>query len=335
MRIFRKRNLIILVTLLVLFILPISLYAVFQQVNTEKEAQVTQQVAPAQSGCDQIDIVRGGITTDASLLKAGDTVSFTGYCFTTQGIMNKLRFALKTPSGAFSAVEYLAFADKSKNSEGKNYFKATYPNVKLEAAGKYSLQLWGYTNQTTLTQEAFTKNFTLASPGTSSVTPTPIPTAAVQNNPPVCQSLSAIPLTGPAPLTTSFTGTGRDSDGQVIAFEFTFGDSARQTINKDVGSNGSASTSHVYETGGNYTAALRVRDNSSNFSEASALCKVTVSVSAAASASGSANLLAQPTKTPTPTPTPVTLPQAGIEGPMIGFIFAGLLLLTFGLLLAF
>lgn len=331
MRIFKKRNLLILITLLILFILPISLYAVFQQVNTEKEAQVVEQVPQVLSGCDQIDMVRNG-----------DTVSFVGYCFTTQGTINKFRFALKTPSGAFSAVEYLAFAEKSKDSEEKHYFKATYPNVKLETAGKYSLQLWGYTNQTTLTQEAFTKTFTIGSDAATGITPTPIqsgptptPLAQAQSNPPLCSSLSAIPLTGPAPLTVSFTGTGSDSNGEIVAFEFTFGDGARQTINKNVGSGGSASTSHAYETGGSYTATLRVRDNGGNFSEAGALCKVAVSVSASAAASGSANLSAQPTKIPTPTPTPITLPQAGIEGPMIGFVLGGLLLLTFGLLLAF
>lgn len=322
MRIFKKRNLLILTTLLILFILPISLYTVFQQVNTEKEAQVAQPAQPVLSGCDQIDMVRNG-----------DTVSFVGYCFTTQGTINKLRFALKTPSGAFSAVEYLAFAEKSKDNEEKHYFKATYPNVKLETAGKYSLQLWGYTNQTTLTQEAFTKTFTIGSDAATGITPTPL--AQTQSNPPLCSSLSAIPLTGPAPLTVSFTGTGSDSNGEVVAFEFTFGDGARQTINKNVGSNGSASTSHAYEAGGSYTATLRVRDNAGNFSEAGALCKVAVSVSASAAASGSANLSAQPTKTPTPTPTPITLPQAGIEGPMVGFVLGGLLLLTFGLLLAF
>lgn len=324
MRIFKKRNLLILITLLILFILPISLYTVFQQVNTEKEAQVAEQTQQVLSGCDQIDMVRNG-----------DTVSFVGYCFTTQGTINKLRFVLKTPSGAFSAVEYLAFADKSKDSEEKHYFKATYPNVKVDAPGKYSLQLWGYTNQTTLTKEAFTKTFTIGSDAATGITPTPTPLAQAQSNPPLCSSLSAIPLTGPAPLTVSFTGTGSDSNGEIVAFEFTFGDGARQTINKNVGSSGSASTSHAYEGGGSYTATLRVRDNAGNFSEAGALCKVAVSVSASAVASGSANLSAQPTKTPTPTPTPVTLPQAGIEGPMVGFVLGGLLLLTFGLLLAF
>ncbi|GEM_PF-5848243 len=335
MRILRKRNLIILVTLLTLFILPISLYAVFQQVNTEKEAQVIEEVPQVLSGCNQIDVLRGNVVTDASSLKPGDTVSFAGYCFITQGVINKLRFVLKTPAGAFSAMEYLAFAEKNKDIEGKHYFKATYPDVKLELPGKYSLQLWGYTNQTTLTQEAFTKTFTIGSGVTTNITPAPTPLAQAQNNPPACSSLSAIPLTGPAPLTVSFTGTGSDSNGEIVAFEFTFGDGARQTINKNVGSGGSASTSHAYEAGGNYTATIRVRNKTGNFSEASPLCKVAVSVSASAAASSSANLSAQPTKTLTPTPTPVKLPQAGIEGPMVGFVLGGLLLLTFGLLLAF
>jgi len=315
-----------------LLLLPASVYVVFQQVNPEKSAQ-TQQSA-VQIGCDQIDIPVS--------LKVSDTASLVGYCFVSgQSNVSKVRFTLTTPDGVLSPKEYLAFAAAEKNKEGKRYFKATYPNIKFSKAGSYKVEITGFTAQGAASSP-FTRNFAV---GTSTAapnlaptsSPTPVATgAAAANKAPTCSSLSAIPLTGPSPLTVSFTGTGADSDGQVVSFEFTFGDKAKQTVSKNVSSSGSATTSHAYQTAGAYTATLRVQDNSGSMSAATALCSVQISATAGAggSATASGALKAQPTNTASPTPTPVTLPQAGISLPMVGFVSAGLLLLTLGLLLA-
>lgn len=334
-----KRNLIIIGLVLILLLLPASVYVVFQKANIEKQAQAPPASSQIETGCDQLDIVRNSITVEPTSLKVSDTVSFVAYCYAQGlGTISKIRFTLATPSGSGTPVEFLAFAQPQKDRENRRYFKATYPNVRFGKAGSYSLQTWAVHAQAGLSKEPFVRSFSISSVSTATPTPTP-PTAgqaSTGNKAPVCSSLSAIPLTGPAPLTVSLSGEGSDSDGQVVAFEFTFGDKAKQTVNKNVGSQGLASTSHVYQTEGNYIATLRVQDNSDNFSAPSSLCSVQISVSSSGKGgTTSAQLKAQPTKTTTPTPTPPTLPQAGISLPMVGFISAGLLLLTFGLLLAF
>lgn len=337
----KRRNLVIIGVILIILVLPASIYGVFQQVSLQKEAQITQP-GQVQYACDRIDILRNNVLVEPSSLSVDDAVTLVGYCYqegpSSPTSINRLRFTVGSPSGTTKAGTYLAFLASDKNTQTRRYFKASYPNVKITQAGTYTLEVSAYDRDTLLTRGPFTKTFRVASASSqptraSSPTQTQIQTQA--NKSPVCASLSAIPLTGPAPLTVSLTGSGGDSDGEVVVFEFTFGDGAKQAVNKNVGAQGSVSTSHAYQAGGVYKATLAVRDNSGNLSTTSALCSVQLSVTSASTATPSANLKAQPTKTVTPTPTPITLPQAGISLPMVGFVSAGLLLLTFGLLLAF
>src|SRR5262245_3197207 len=74
------------------------------------------------------------------------------------------------------------------------------------------------------------------------------------NQPPVA-SVSATPISGPAPLTVSFNGTGSsDPEGSALTFAWDLdGDGAF-----DDGS--SATASFTYTTPGSYTATLRVTD---------------------------------------------------------------------------
>src|SRR5207237_908304 len=94
---------------------------------------------------------------------------------------------------------------------------------------------------------------------------------------PVCTGLSPIPLTGPAPLTVSFTGSATDEDGQISNFEFTFGDGAKVSTKSAFPT--SASVTHIYQTNGQYTATLKVTDNMGNTSPPSALCSSQITVS--------------------------------------------------------
>lgn len=335
-----KKTVFIIVGILLIFVLlPASVIVVFQQVNVEKQAQAPpQSTQPAQPtiACDQIDLVSGQRVVEPSAVALGDTISFVGYCYITgteQATISKLRFVLTTPSGEAAPVEFLAFAAASKNRENRRYYQATYPNIRISEAGSHKIEVWGFSSETGLTKVPFSRSFSVALSG-GRLTPTPTVTQGQQtagNQPPTCSSLSAIPLTGPAPLTVSLTGTGSDGDGQVTAFEFTFGDGTRETVNKV----GSATTSHVYQAAGSYTASLRVQDNDRVFSASSSLCRVTINVSTGSSATTSAQLKAQPTRAATPIPTKVALPEAGVSLPMVGFVTAGLVMLTFGLLLAF
>ncbi|OGS20367.1 MAG: hypothetical protein A3J83_07550 [Elusimicrobia bacterium RIFOXYA2_FULL_40_6] len=65
---------------------------------------------------------------------------------------------------------------------------------------------------------------------------------------------SASPLTGGAPLTVSFTGSGTDSDGTIASYSWNFGDGSAVSAQQN--------PSHVYTTSGTYTAILTVVDNS-------------------------------------------------------------------------
>ena len=337
-----RKNLVIIGVVLMLLVLPASLYVASQRVSFEQQAQVQQTGQQIQYGCDRIDVQKGGAVVDPSSLAANDTVTFIGYCYGSSSLatINRLRFTLRTPGGIESSAVYLAFPDATQSTTGKQYFKASYPNIKLPEAGSYAVSVAAYNLDTALTQQPFAKNFVIGQATQAltqpSPTPTRIVTAATQAvGLPTCSGLSAIPLTGPAPLTVSLTGSGTNSGGQITAFEFTFGDLAKQTVSKNVGSSGSSSISHVYQAAGTYNASLRVQDSAGNFSSPSALCSVQIKVTSTSTATTSAQLQAQPTTIITATPTPVVLPKAGIDLPIVGVVGTGLLLLTFGLLLAF
>lgn len=335
-----KRKLIIVGIVLLVVLLPIGLLAVYQQVRTQNQAAPSQEtLAEKQIACDQIDTLRNNaLVGQGTTLSTDNIVSFSGYCYTTAGSLTKLKFSLTSPTNKVTTAEYLAFSSPQKDKENKHYFQATYPHVKLLEAGSYIIQIFAYNNESGFSKDPFKKTFIVASSTTVPQSPTPtlakLPETGSANLAPTCTSLSAIPLTGPAPLTVSFTGSGNDSDGQVSAFEFTFGDGAKQSVNKTPAPSSSASTSHAYQASGNYTASLRVQDNNGNFSNVAALCSVQIAVATGIS-STSASLKAQPTKTISPTPTPATLPEAGISLPMVGFVTGGLLLFTLGLLLIF
>jgi glucose/arabinose dehydrogenase len=66
-------------------------------------------------------------------------------------------------------------------------------------------------------------------------------------------AMAASPTSGAAPLAVNFDGSGsHDPDGDVLTYEWDFGDGTTQTTTTPL-------TSHTYAAG-NYTASLRVRD---------------------------------------------------------------------------
>ena len=71
------------------------------------------------------------------------------------------------------------------------------------------------------------------------------------NQPPEA-SASATPLSGEAPLRVTFTGSGTDSDGAIVSYEWEFGDGE---------SSESQSPPHLYTVPGTYTATLTVTDD--------------------------------------------------------------------------
>lgn len=89
--------------------------------------------------------------------------------------------------------------------------------------------------------------------------PTPPGTEA-----PVCIDLTATPARGTAPQTVAFSGTALAADGTTtLTFNFTFGDNAKQSVDRQTTSADNTETqqiSHTYTIPGSYTATLIVED---------------------------------------------------------------------------
>ena len=158
------------------------------------------------------------------------------------------------PDGTIASYEW-SFGDGS-NGTGQT------ASHTFSTPGAYSITL-------TVTDNAGAKTST-----SSSVTVTgsgnSAPTAVVQ----------ASPMSGTAPLTVGFNGTGStDSDGTIASFAWSFGD----------GSTGSgASSSHTYNNPGTYNATLTVRDDDGATGSATVQIVVTAPQNAAPTASFSA-----------------------------------------------
>jgi glucose/arabinose dehydrogenase/PKD repeat protein len=77
----------------------------------------------------------------------------------------------------------------------------------------------------------------------------------VTGNRPPSANLSANPTSGPAPLTVAFDGSGSsDPDGDTLSYLWDFGDGSGVLTTSE------PTVSHTYQTGGDRTATLRVRD---------------------------------------------------------------------------
>ncbi|QPK65246.1 PKD domain-containing protein [Methylomonas sp. LL1] len=110
--------------------------------------------------------------------------------------------------------------------------------LQVEGVGKGDL-VTGYSDYGSLGQYQITGSY---AEGVATLSP---PTAG----------LSVTPLTGDAPLNVTLNGSSSsDSDGSITAYNWNFGDGTSAS--------GSATTSHLYQTAGNYTATLTVTDNS-------------------------------------------------------------------------
>ncbi|MEA3361562.1 MAG: PKD domain-containing protein [Thermodesulfobacteriota bacterium] len=80
-------------------------------------------------------------------------------------------------------------------------------------------------------------------------------------------SASGTPLSGEAPLSVLFNGSGTDSDGSILAYAWDFGDGATSSAQNPP---------HTYNTAGSYTAILTVTDDDGS----TATKNLTISVSA-------------------------------------------------------
>lgn len=105
--------------------------------------------------------------------------------------------------------------------------------------------------------------------------------SATPNEPPTCNYLDASPNSGNAPLTVSFTGSGSDSDGNIVEYQLDFdgdgtwdytGSVSPPEPNPVVGYN------HTYTTPDTYTAKIRFKDDDGVWSSVPSVCTQVISV---------------------------------------------------------
>ncbi len=150
-----------------------------------------------------------------------------------------------------------------------------------------------------------TQTQTPAATNTPTYTPTPTTTTAPsQNTVPTCSGLTTnVSSSVTAPATITLTCLGVDPDGYVNGAQFTFGDGSSQTLTRNVGSPGSISISHTYNSAGTESLTCMVEDNNSAWSNS---CQATITVNSAITAAPTYTYVTYntPTNTPLPTPTP-------------------------------
>lgn len=143
---------------------------------------------------------------------------------------------------------------------------------------------------------------------TPTVTPTPTPTPQ-PNTPPDCTGLSVSPNTGSSvPMDVSFTCSGADRGGLIMAAEFNFGDTGADVIEENAGSPGSIATTHTFTQFGSYAVYCRVRDNDEVYSSIPDACKKTVTITRPATGGTRTIVITQPPEEPEPTATPTPRP---------------------------
>lgn len=157
---------------------------------------------------------------------------------------------------------------------------------------------------------------------TPTITPTATLTPTPTNAPPKCNGISVQPGAGSKPLTVHFACAGYDSDNDITAAEFGFGNGDKQLVEKNVGQFGSLTASFTYTESGTYHVTCRVRDNNQVFSSLPSYCQYDVYVSGN---SLTPTPIRQPTATrkPEPTATPTPKKNAGSTNTQDLHIYTG------------
>jgi len=126
------------------------------------------------------------------------------------------------------------------------------------------------------------------------------------NQPPVV-SVKASVTSGQAPLAVIFTGSATDADGQVVGYNWSFGDGQTSS---------SAWPSHTYQSAGSFTARLTVTDEAG----ASASASVVISVgSAPANQPPQVRITATPTSGSAPLSVQFNTIASDADGQVVGY----------------
>jgi hypothetical protein len=110
---------------------------------------------------------------------------------------------------------------------------------------------------------------------TATATPTPTPTDDGDDEP-RCTGLSANPDSGSSPLTVRFNASGFDPNGDILEYEFDFGDSSG--FQPKVWKTEDSEAAHRYENSGSYIATVRVKDQGGRWRGGNDECRIEINV---------------------------------------------------------
>lgn len=231
-------------------------------------------VSYAGADLDIVSVTNGGYFPEFDSANNGNSgrLEIHGYVTST--------YQSKTGAGTLATIVF-----KSKKSAGSSSISFTCVgsgnDTNIIDVGGQNLLSCGQTNQVSVSYNSG-----------SSITNTPTPTTGSQgstNVTPTCASLvSNITTATGAPQAVTFTCSGVDPSGLIMAAEFVFGDGTKQLVERNAGSPGSIATTHTYTTIGTLGATCRVRDNDNVFSSIPESCRKIITI------------YPRPTNTPTP-----------------------------------
>lgn len=171
---------------------------------------------------------------------------------------------------------------------------------------------------------------TVAPTAEPTVAPTAVPTQTT-NISPTCSSLAVDVSSGSAPLVSTFTAVGADSDGTIAKATFNYGDGVVEDVTQG-GNLGTANVSlphsHTFNSAGTFTANVVFTDDRAGVSTPSG-CSQTITVSPG-------TITPAPTETAiAPTAIPTALPPTGPGEQIMAIGAFGVIISIIGAILLF
>ena len=169
------------------------------------------------------------------------------------------RLTSESNVGSMNVLYALIEADPSS---GYIPLDVTFNSNINDPDGEIVSYLWDFGDGTNTTKESpgytyavegeFVVTLTVTDREGARATATTIISVTEPPNEPPTASASATPLTGNAPLSVSFRGSGSDTDGSITSYRWTFGDGDASS---------ERNTAHTYRKNGNYKAVFTVTDD--------------------------------------------------------------------------
>lgn len=224
-------------------------------------------------------------------------------------------YQTKTGSGTLATIKFKAKKDTGSGTLSFNC-EETGNNTNIINNNGQNILTCSNLNQTSITYSGTNSS--------SSPTPSPTPSPNPGNSTPTCGSLTLDPTsTTGIPKLITLSCKGSDSDSNITAAEFTFGDGVEPVIiSKNIGKDGTISTTHSYTKTGTMSVKCRMRDD---WSLSSNICSKTLvikpqstsspTIKPKASPSGKILSLVDESSKPTYTPYPTTTPSEELPDP--------------------